>query len=55
METKYWTKNELIDYFKQLAYKFEVDAHRNNDMFAKGKAEAYSMAAFELEHNTLEL
>jgi hypothetical protein len=46
-----WTKQELIDYFKQLAYHFEVDAHRNNDAFAKGKAEAYLQAAFEIEHN----
>lgn len=55
MERKYWTKDELIEYFKQLAYEFEVEAHRNNDMFAKGKAEAYSTVAFEIEHNTKEI
>lgn len=52
MERKYWTRQELIEYFKQLAYVYEVEAHRNNDMCAKGKAEAYETAAFELEHNT---
>ena len=51
MERKYWTKQELIDYFKYLADSFEIEAHRNDDMFAKGKSEAYRTAAFELEHN----
>lgn len=54
MEKRYWTKQELIEYFKQLAYDFWIDAHRNNDLFAKGKAEAYETAAFELEHNFME-
>ena len=52
MERRYWTKRELIAYFKQLAYEFDVEAHRNDDLFAKGKAEAYEIAAMELEHNT---
>ena len=51
MERKYWTKQELVEYFKELAHHFEVNAHRNDDLFAKGKAEAYETAAFELEHN----
>ena len=51
MERRYWTKQELIEYFKYLSYSFECDAHRNDDLFAKGKAEAYAIAAFELEHN----
>lgn len=51
MEKKYWTEEELIDYFKMLAYRFEVDAHRNDDLFAKGKSEAYATAAMELEYN----
>ena len=51
MERRYWTKQELIEYFKHLAYSFGCDAHRNNDLVAKGKAEAYEIAAFELEHN----
>ena len=45
------TKQEMIDYFKTLALKFETDAHRHDDLFAKGKAEAYALAAFEIEHN----
>ena len=51
MERKYWTKQELIEYFKFLANQFEFKACQNNDLFAKGKAEAYEIAAFELEHN----
>ena len=55
MEDKKWTKKELITYFKQLAYEYEVKAHRNNDLLAKGKAEAYEIAAFEVEHNLREV
>lgn len=51
MEKSYRTKQEMIDYFKYLAYQFSVDAHRNKDEIAKGKAEAYELAAFELENN----
>ena len=51
MERRYWTKQELIEYFKELSYYFEVDALRNDDLFSKGKADAYRIAAFELEHN----
>ena len=51
MERRYWTKQELITYFKQLAYEFDVKARRDDDLFYKGKAEAYEIAAFELEHN----
>jgi len=47
----YRTKTEMIDYFKKLAYAFEVEAHRTGNKVAKGKAEAYELAAFELEHN----
>lgn len=52
MENIYRTKEETINYFKELAYKFRIEAHRNNDLIAQGKAEAYELAAFELEHNT---
>lgn len=52
MKKRYWTRQELIDYFRHLAYRYDVEAHRNNDLLAKGKAEAYEQAAFELEHNT---
>ena len=54
MERKYWTKEELVQYFKQLAFEFEVQGGRNHDRFALGKAEAYETAAFELEHNLKE-
>ena len=50
-KNRYRSKEETIKYFKQLAYSFEVEAHRNKDLIAKGKAEAYELAAFELEHN----
>lgn len=45
------TKEETIKYFKQLAFEFSKEAHRNNDSIAQGKSEAYEMAAFELEKN----
>lgn len=51
MERKYWTKEELIAYFKQLAYEFEKKGSIYHDRFYLGKAEAYETAAFELEHN----
>ena len=51
MERTYRTKEETITYFKELAYHFRVEAHRNNDLIAQGKAEAYELAAFELEKN----
>lgn len=53
MERTYRTKEETIKYFKQLAFEFEVKAHRENDLIAKGMAEAYELAAFELERNML--
>ena len=47
----YRTKEETIKYFKILAYEFEKQANREGDLIAQGKAEAYRMAAFELEKN----
>ena len=55
MERKYWTKQELIVYFKQLAYEFQTKGGRYHNDFDLGKAEAYETAAFELEHNLIEL
>ena len=51
MDRKYWTKEELIAYFKQLAYEFHIEGSRYHNDFYLGKAEAYETAAFELEHN----
>jgi len=51
MENRYRTKEEMIQYFKQLAWDFATQAHRNNDLIAQGESEAYELAAFELEHN----
>ena len=45
------SKQEMIDYFLNMAHAFSVQAHRLNSEFLRGKAEAYAMAAFELEHN----
>lgn len=45
------TREEMIQYFKHLSFEYGIIAHRNNDEVAKGKAEAYELAAFELEHN----
>ena len=51
MKKIFRTKDETIKYFKQLAFEFEKEAHRNNNDILKGKAEAYELSAFELEHN----
>jgi len=52
---RYRTRQEEIKYFKQLAYEFERDGHRNNDdPVMMAKAESYRLAAFDLEHNTKE-
>lgn len=48
---RYRSRQEMIDYFKQLAFDFEGQAHREKSEFKRGKAEAYELAAFELEHN----
>ena len=52
---RYRTRKELVDYFRWLQHSFEWDAHRDNDnpvLYAK--AEAYRLAAFEVQHNTRE-
>jgi hypothetical protein len=51
MENTKRTKQETINYFKKLSYEFAKEAHRNNDLIAQGKAEAYEIAAFEIERN----
>lgn len=55
MERTYRTKEETIKYFKHLAFEFSKQSHRAEDQMEKamlkGKAEAYELAAFELEHN----
>lgn len=46
------TKKEMIDYFNELAFSFEKQAHRENDNpVFYAKAESYRLCAFELEHN----
>lgn len=51
MEHTKRTKQETIEYFKQLAFEYEKDGVRNNDSVALAKSEAYELAAFELEKN----
>lgn len=53
MENTKRTIQETIDYFKYLSYEFAKDAHRNNNLIAQGKAEAYELAAFEIEKNMI--
>ena len=49
------TKAETIEYFKQLQYEWEKIAARTDDeeerTRATAKADAYYIAAFEIEHN----
>lgn len=55
MERTYRTKSETIEYFKMLSFEFSKQVHRESDVIEKarlnGKAEAYELAAFELENN----
>lgn len=51
MENNKRTKEEMIEYFKHLAYEFEKQALETNDPKHWGKAEAYELAAFNLERN----
>lgn len=48
-------KQEMIEYFRNMANSFAVQAHRLNSEFLRGKAEAYEMAAFELKYNLEEI
>ncbi len=55
---RYRDRQEMIEYFKRLAYEFEKEAHEQAkkgnvraSAHALGKSDAYEMAAFELEHN----
>ena len=52
MEAKrtYRTRKEQIEYFRLLSYEYQKQAHRNDNLEAKGKAEAYELSAFELEN-----
>lgn len=49
------TVKETIELFENYAYHFEGEAHRCNDKETaanwRGKAEAYRLAAFEIERN----
>ena len=49
------TKQEMIEYFRNVATVFAIEAHRMNSEFLRGKAEAYGMAAFELKYNLEEI
>lgn len=55
MNTTRRTKKEMIKYFMELSSNFSTLAHREEDPIKsaiwKGKAEAYELAAFEIEHN----
>lgn len=55
MERTYRTKEETIELFKLYQYEFErIATHAESDeekLIAYGKAEAYEIAAFELEQN----
>ena len=56
--SRYRTRQEMIEYFKTLSHGFRKDAWEMSKLgligpmnVAYGKADAYEMAAFELEHN----
>lgn len=55
---RYRTVDEMADYFARLSDEFANDAYRaekNGDtweeMYLRGKSEAYDIAAFEVSHN----
>ncbi len=52
------TKQETIDYFKELSWYFRGEARKGEKdgnigqmRYCKGKADAYEIAAFEMERN----
>lgn len=56
-KNQYCTQEGMIDYLKFLSYHFERDAVQADDELEKafnyGKAAAYELAAYELEHNLI--
>lgn len=46
-------RQKVIDFFKKQSFEFDGKAHRESDLYAKGKAEAYELAAFEVERNII--
>ncbi|EOY7170485.1 hypothetical protein NQ830_12530 [Clostridioides difficile] len=51
LERTHKTKEETVKRFKQLAFEYERYSYRNDDKIANGKAEAYELAAFQIERN----
>lgn len=56
--SRYRTVDEMADYFAKCSDEFESEAcyaekdgDTGTEMFLRGKAEAYSLAAFEVSHN----
>ncbi len=45
------TRAEMIKYFNRLAFEFDTIFARTGDLEAKGKSEAYELAAFNIERN----
>lgn len=45
------TRREMIKYLRELSREFNRKAEKNKDMFFQGKADAYEIAAFEIERN----
>lgn len=54
-ERTYRAKNEIIEYFRKLAFEYEKEAVRTEDrkeeIEYRAKSEAYDLAAFEIEKN----
>lgn len=55
---RYRTVDEMADYFARLSDEFANDAYRaekngdtTEEMYLRGKSEAYELAAFEVSHN----
>lgn len=55
---RYRTVDEMADYFAMLsdgfaneAYRAEKNGDTEEEMFLRGKSEAYELAAFEVSHN----
>ena len=51
MAEKYRTRQEMIAYFRELALDFYKRGGISHNDYYLGKAEAYEIAAFELEQN----
>ena len=48
LHKSYFNRAEIIKFFNRLAFEFDTIFSRTGDLEAKGKSEAYELAAFNI-------